>query len=180
MSREEWWLDYVEGELDPVTRAEMKALLRHSVKDQDLVKALSDTKHLLKESAGPLPEIPDAYLDSLHDRIMARVETAEIQKKPALELKREVKEGLKSAGTGLGMILMLLWASQWVSFEGLNPHWDLPSQMAIQGQQDPDQLNQMMGYQSESDFFVDVASHKLDHLTKEQFESLLESGTRTR
>jgi hypothetical protein len=180
MSRDEWWLDYVEGELDPVTRAEMKSLLRSSQKDQDLVKALSDTKYLLQESGDPLPEFSNSYLDSLHDKIMCQVETLEMRKKPPLELTRETKEGLKTAGVGLGLVLLFLFASRWVTFEGFNPQWDLPFQMAIHGQKDPDQLAQLMSYQTESDFFVDVASHSLDHLTKEQFESLLQSGERTR
>jgi hypothetical protein len=45
--------------------------------------------------------------------------------------------------------------------------------MVINSQEKPDELSVMMGYQNEHDFFVDVATLSLDHLTQEQFEILL-------
>ena len=93
MSRESWWLDYVEGELDPATRAEMKALLKHSKADQAVVEALSSTKELLKEHEPPASEpADDLFFDALHDKIMAAVEETVVKPAPrvAARLKRKV------------------------------------------------------------------------------------------
>jgi hypothetical protein len=68
---------------------------------------------------------------------------------------------------------------QYLTHESPNTQWDVSRQMAQHGQENPDELAQMMSYQSETDFFVDVASQSLDHLTKEQFETLFQP-TKTR
>ncbi len=82
MSREEWWLDYVECELDSGTMAEMKSLLKHSSRDRELVQSLSETKFLLQQFAVPPETMSEGRLRDLHDRIMGAVESTEVQGKP--------------------------------------------------------------------------------------------------
>lgn len=177
MSRDEFWLDYVENEIDKQTRAEMKSLLKRSPKDQETVKELSDTKTLLKESEVFEAEACEDFFDDLHDRIMAGIEKTEVKEKPKLQLKREHKKALKAVSLS-GFLLMAAFSMvQYFSHKSLNTQWDISQQIAQHGQENPDELAQMMSYQNEHDFFVDVASLSLDHLTKEQFESLLKSSS---
>jgi len=179
MSRENWWLDYVEGDIDDSTRSEMKSLLRQSPSDQELVKSISDTKMLLREHAASSPEISDSKLDFLHDKIMAGIEDVVVRPAPRYRLKAHHHRWLKSTTTGVGVLMAILLAGQFVSNKSHNTQGEVSQQMADAGQEKPQDLGVLMTYQTEHDFFVDVASQSLDHLTKEQFESFLKM-TKTR
>ena len=179
MSREEWWLDYVEGELDVETRAEMKALLKHSKKDQDLVKDISDTKDLLQQYEEAPPAMSEDFFDGLHDKIMAEIETKEIQAKPRFRLRNHHRRWLKTSSASLLSVLALVGAFRFLSTQSLNTQWDVSQQMVKGADNKLDDISQLVSYQSEHDFLVDVASLSLDHLTKEQFEAFMKS-TRTR
>lgn len=176
--RTAWWLDYVEGELDPSTRAEMKAILRHSKKDQEVVEALSETKQLLERNEEELPIMGEDFFDNLESKIMAQVEKTEIAPTPTFQLRAQHRYWMKVTGAGAASLLMVFALFSYFSHKSLNTRWDVPTQMAQQGHENPDEMALVMTYQSEHDFFVDVASQSFDHLTKEQFESLMETKTR--
>ncbi len=173
MSRENWWLDYVEGDIDEATRSEMKTLLRHSSAEQELVKSISDTKMLLKEHAKAVPEFSVKDLDFLHDKIMANIENKAIQKPPRHLLKAHHHRWAKTTLTGFAILLTTMLVSSFAAFDSKNTQSDVSQQMAMEAQQKPQDLSVLMTYQTEHDFFVDIASQSLDHLTKEQVESLL-------
>ena len=97
MSREQWWLDYIEGEVDEATHQQMRDLLRRSPADQSLVKSLADLKLLLQEHDEP-PRPPSASrLRSLHDRIMTEVESLP-PLRSALKLDQPRHKGLRLSG----------------------------------------------------------------------------------
>ena len=179
MSRENWWLDYVEDELDASTRAEMRSLLRSSKKDQEIVQSLSDAKTILKENSKQLQQFSDDYLDHLHDQIMSQVAQTEIQKAPKFKIKAVHKKSAKAASASLLLFLCCFCLRSYLNGRSLDPHWDVTRQMVLQSESNPLELTQLMTYQNENDFFVDVASLSLDHLTKEQFETLMKT-TKTR
>lgn len=176
MSRENWWLDYVEKEVDEMTRQEMKSLLRHSESDQELVKSLEGTKSLLKDSAKPLPDFDAILMNRLHDKIMARVAETVMQQPSRFQLKAHHRRWIQSSVTGIALMLTFLLSGPFVSNKSLNTQWDISRQMAEEAQEKPEDLASLMTYQSEHDFLVDVASQSLDHLTKEQFESFLKAS----
>lgn len=173
MSRENWWMDYIEGDIDESTCAEMKSLLRHSVKDQELVKAIVDTKALLRTHAPPVKTASKERLDFLHDKIMAGIEDAEIKPPPRYRLKAHHHRWVKVASKGLAVLALIASVEQIASSPSGNVQADVSRQMAQQVQDQPDDLAVLMSYQSEHDFYVDVASQSLDQLTKEQLESFL-------
>lgn len=173
--RSAWWLDYVEGELDPSTRAEMKAILRHSKKDQEIVEALSETKQLLEKNEEELPVPGKDFFDQLESKIMAQVEKTEIAPAPLFQVRHQHRYWAKVAGVSTASLFMIFTIFSYLSHKSLNTQWDVPTQMAHQAQESPDEMALVMTYQSEHDFFVDVASQSFDHLTKEQFESLMET-----
>ena len=177
--RTAWWLDYVEGELDPATRAEMKAILRHSKKDQEVVEALSETKKLLENNDQELTAPGEDFFAAMEDKIMANIEKTEILPAPKFQVRHHHRYWAKVIGASTATLFMIFTIATYVSHKGLNTRWDVPTQMAHQAQENPDEMALVMTYQSEHDFFVDVASQSFDHLTKEQFESLMEP-TKTR
>ena len=179
MSRESWWLDFVEGELDSSTRAEMRSILRHSKKDQDIVRSLSDTKIILKENDSEKTNFPEDYLEQLHNQIMSQVETKEIKVAPKIKVKAYHKRWAKRASASLLLLVACFEVKNYLQHKTLNPHWEISRQMILQAEDNPLALTQLMTYQNESDFFVDVASMSLDHLTQEQFETLMKP-TKTR
>ncbi len=179
MSRESWWLDFVEGELDSSTRAEMRSILRHSKKDQEIVRSLSDTKMILKKNDAETAKFSDDYLEQLHNQIMAQVDRKEITAAPKLKMKSQHKRWAKGASASLLLLLVCFQVKNYLQHKNLNPHWEISRQMVLQAEENPLALTQLMTYQNESDFFVDVASLSLDHLTKEKFETLMKT-TKTR
>ena len=179
LGRNAWWLDYVEGELDPTTKVEMKSILRHSKKDQEIVTALSETKKILESSEEQLPEVSDDFLDSLHDKIMAGIEEVEIAEAPKFQVRHYHRRWAAIGTAGALSVMALVAVISYFSHQSLNPKWDVPTQIAKQAQENPEELALFMTYQSENDFFVDVASQSFDHLTdrklREQFEDLIKS-----
>lgn len=179
VGRTAWWLDYVEGELDSSTRAEMKAILRHSKKDQEVVAALSETKKLLEKNEEELPAVGEDFFEALEGKIMAGIEHAEIKAAPRFQFRHQHRYWAGVAGATTASLFMIFAIFSYISNKGLNTQWDVPTQMAEQAVDSPDDMALVMTYQSEHDFFVDVASQSFDHLTKEQFETLMEP-TKTR
>lgn len=179
MSRDNWWLDYVEGEVDASTRAEMKSILRHSSSDQDLVKSLSDTKSLIKEHAEEAPSSSDDFFNQMHDKIMAKIEQTEMKKAPRYRLRPAQKRLAKTVSAGLALAIAAFSLIHYLAHQETNGQWDISQQMVHHAYENPDELGQMMAFQNEHDFLVDVATLSLDHLSKEQFESLIKT-TKTR
>lgn len=183
LGRNAWWLDYVEGEFDPATKAEMKAILRHSKKDQEIVAALSETKKLIQKTEEELPILSDDFFDHLHDQIMTKVDDADMLAAPSFQVRHYHRRWARLGVLGTFSVLALVSLVSYFAHQSLNLKWDVPTQIAKQVQDSPDDLALFMTYQNEHDFFVDVASQSFDHLTdrklKEQFENLIKS-TKTR
>lgn len=183
LGRNAWWLDYVEGELDSGTKAEMKSILRYSKKDQAIVAALSETKKLLQASEEELPTLSDDFFDQLHNQIMTKVDKVEMIAAPKFQVRHYHRRWARLGTIGTFSILALIAFLTYFGQQSWNLSWDVPTQIAKQVQENPDDLALFMTYQSEHDFFVDVASQSFDHLSdrklKEQFEDLIKS-TKTR
>lgn len=173
MSREEWWFDFVEDEVDPDTRIQMRHLLKHSFKDQELVQSIADTKTMIQQTDDLDSRLSEKGLDDLHDRIMASLETKEIKEEPKFRLRSEHQKLVKTLTLSAAVLGVAITLVHVISNKSLNTQWDVSQQMVINSQEKPDELSVMMGYQNEHDFFVDVATLSLDHLTQEQFEILL-------
>jgi hypothetical protein len=179
MSRENWWLDFVEGDIDEATRAEMKTLLRHSPAEQEVVKSIQNTKAMLLEHDPLAARLStNDQLDFLHDRIMAGIEDKVIKAPPRYRLRAHHHRWVKATAKGLAVLALILLTGPFVSNKSRNTQGDISKQMAEQGQMNPEDLSVLMAYQTADDFFVDVASQSLDHLNKEQLESFLKVTTR--
>ncbi|MGE3757712.1 MAG: anti-sigma factor [Pseudobdellovibrionaceae bacterium] len=74
------WLEYIEGELSPSQAIEMEMLLVHSPTDRRILQNLEKVRNAVKEVDPAIPPAEPAFYDSLHDKIMARLEKTEIQK----------------------------------------------------------------------------------------------------
>ena len=71
---ENWWLEYLEGELEPSLNEDLKILLKNSPADRRCVSELEHARRMIKESdEETLPE-NGRYYEELHDRIMAAIE----------------------------------------------------------------------------------------------------------
>lgn len=179
MSRESWWLDYVEGELDPATRAEMKALLKYSKADQAVVEALSSTKELLKEHEPPASEpADDLFFDALHDKIMAAVEETVVRPAPRMG-KKTAKRLLVSSG-GMAIFAVLALSVCFLSTSSQQTQPSANNVLLQAATQAPEEGLRLLGVQSQNDFFVDVAGTSFDDLNIKQLEGLMRSKTRVR
>jgi len=77
MSHPDWWVDYVEDEMDTKSKNLWRLWLKNSPKDQELLDSLTEVKHMLLKFQDPSPQISEDQMSQLHDRIMAEVEQRE-------------------------------------------------------------------------------------------------------
>ena len=189
MSRANWLLDFVEKELEPAMRAQIKAILKKSRTDQKLVEEIQAARDLvLNNDIPPASGIDDDFFAQMEAKIMASVDATEIKKTSAKEVVlekavRKISHHRKPLGRSAavgGLVLMGLLVYSLTSIKGLNTQWDVNQEIAHQLQSEPNDVSALMTYQSEHDFLVDVASLSLDHLTKEQFEALMGKSTANR
>lgn len=171
----DWWLDYTEGELDVQERAEMKSLLKHSTADQEVVQALQETKGMVAAAMDEIPEISDDFMDSLHDKIMAKVEKKEIKAAPKL-FKRSVHRKFAAGSAAAIMLFVLSLGLVQVNHynKGLNTRApDVAEVLLKHALESPEAFAQFISYQDANDFFVDVASRGADDLSSDQFDQLM-------
>jgi len=76
-----------------------------------------------------------------------------------------------SSLSGLSLLTLLLAVS--LNQQNVNTEWNVSDQMAQEVHENLAEMQQLMPYQNDHDFFVDVASQSFDHLTREQVESLV-------
>lgn len=182
MSRAAWWLDYIEKELDPAMRAQIRHWLKSSAEYKKLVDELQQTRDLIQsQDALGATQVDDDFFLQMESKIMKEVSKTEIKKitqsermieSLAQKARKNRKVVARTAGF-LGFFLLALVSFKTLSGKGLNTQWDIHQQIALQIKIDPQDLGQVIGSESEHDFFVDVASQSLDHLTQEQFETLM-------
>lgn len=77
MSRDQWWIDYIEGELDPATEFEMRRVLRTSAKDLELVSAIKALKKLISHHDEVLEPNP-LDLKIMHNNIMEQIMSKDV------------------------------------------------------------------------------------------------------
>lgn len=78
MNRDQWWLDYIEGELDPATEFEMRRVLRASYKDLELVSSLNAMKKLIRHHDEVLDPSP-VEMKRMHNNIMEQIMNRDIE-----------------------------------------------------------------------------------------------------
>lgn len=71
---ENWWLEYLEGELEPNLKEDLKLLLKNSPADRRCASQLERARRLIKESDEEMLPEDGRYYDDLHDRIMAAID----------------------------------------------------------------------------------------------------------
>lgn len=72
MNRDQWWIDFVEGELDPTTEFEMRRILRTSYKDLELISSIKAIKKLIRHHED-VPEPGPIEMKRLHNNIMEHI-----------------------------------------------------------------------------------------------------------
>ena len=70
---ESFWVDFVEGELEPSLREDMELLLSHSESHRDIVYGIENVRAAVKSVDGVEPPQDGNYYLERHDRIMAEI-----------------------------------------------------------------------------------------------------------
>jgi hypothetical protein len=153
----------------------MKALLKASKADQEVVEALSSTKELLKDHEPPATmPADDAFFEALHDKVMMAIE--ETSMKPAPRIAKNSKKLLKKLVISSGGMAALAILVLSVGFLSTSSEQQSKTQEIVQAAvQNPEESFQVLGVQSQDDFLVDVASASFDDLSIQQLESLLKT-----
>ncbi len=126
----------------------------------------------------------DAYFDQLHDKIMTKIETIPIKKPTRLDkvkiyLRSHYRSWLYGSGMSIGMLSLLLVAIQFANQAQQTTLTMLDSRrgedriIANMKVNDMIETQTLMGYQAESDFFVDVAALSNENLDIEQLKQAM-------
>lgn len=70
---DDWWLEFLEGELEPGLEQDMAQLLTNSNADRQTLQSLAITREVIKLADESLLPEDGRYYDQLHARIMAEV-----------------------------------------------------------------------------------------------------------
>lgn len=71
---EAWWIDFMEGEMDPKVRKDLQTLLKNSKADQFLLKEYLWLREWIKVSE-TRTDWPESRQRGLHDRIMNGIDS---------------------------------------------------------------------------------------------------------
>lgn len=74
---DDWWLEFLEGELDPSLEQDMAQLMINSEADRQTLQQLAMTRELVKLADNTLLPEDGRYYDQFHARIMREVRTVE-------------------------------------------------------------------------------------------------------
>lgn len=134
-------------------------------------------------------QMDDDFFDRLHDKIMAEVEQTEIKPQPMLMTPRNL---LRAHWRGWlyplgGMASLFLFTSMLLgqvskvnqSMQRVGLLSDGHERIVAEALLDPADMSQtLISSQSESDFFVDVASESFENLTVSKLNQLMGEGRR--
>ena len=70
---DDWWLEFLEGELDPSLELDMSQLLINSDADRQTLQSLAITREVVKLADDSLLPEDGHYYDRLHARIMSEL-----------------------------------------------------------------------------------------------------------
>lgn len=147
----------------------------------------TEIKNLLKATDSSFDfEMKEIDFEDMHSKIMARVDKTEIKKQSALtkvlsqrSARAAIKQKVYRSSVVLGLCLLSYYSFPQL-MKVIRMPWSASSVVLADAQQDPLVITALSSYRRDHDFFVDVASASLDHLTKEQFAKLMKTNRKTR
>ena len=180
--KDELMIDYMEKDLDPNLQKDVELLLRHSAEDRVILNNLEKVKNNLKNMESKEDEFDEVFFKNMHDKIMKKVEQTEIQ--PAQNEKIKIPKwygetfkkyywrGTMLATLGLSLSIM---SYQSISHFRQNIPQEI-STIVQMSAQSPEAFSQsVIGYQTESDFFMDVVQENIEDLSQEKYNEIIKS-----
>lgn len=179
--KDDWWLEHLEEELEPNLREDLELLLMSSKEDRRVFESLERTRRLVKESDDvALPE-SGLYYQDLHDRIMSAID--EEQPLPRVSVGARKSRVSWPAIFGTVSMSAILGFVTWFS-AGTGPI------QVAQMEKAGDRLERfiasaspvtpaafsdsVLSYQSEADVVADALASKLKHMSRAEFDQMLQ------
>lgn len=170
------WVDYIEGELDPSTEEDLRKLLSGSHDDAREVESLANLKSSLKKS-DPALQNPVVFNETLYASIMNEVEGTKVQPRWRLEILKP--QFVASIAATLAAVLVgLSFTQQFQSQEQIAKHAAESDWLMQASLHDPKALADTVNdYQSDKDFVLEALAHQMEGLSddevSERFEELI-------
>jgi hypothetical protein len=79
MCKDNWWVEYIEQELDPTEKREAEWYLQHSPLDRMIVENLISTKEVLKAADHGANWPSEAWGEMMESRIMTALKSEQIE-----------------------------------------------------------------------------------------------------
>lgn len=131
-------------------------------------------------------EMKEIDFENMHNKIMAQVEKTEIKKQSALTkvwsdkvARANIKQKIYRSSMILGFCLFSYYSFPKIT-KVMHMPWTASGAVLADAEQDPLVITALSSYRRDHDFFVDVASASLDHLSREQFARLMKTNRKTR
>ena len=91
---EGWWIDLMEGEVEPERRPGLRLLLEHSKTDRQIYNNFLKLRDLVKSSEPDWNQQKEDYFDVLHAKIMHTIDSQPPLKKPTAT-QEEIEDSTK-------------------------------------------------------------------------------------
>jgi hypothetical protein len=108
---DDWWLEFLEGELDPSLEQDMSQLMINSEPDRQTLQRLAITRELVKISDDSLLPEDGRYYDQLHARIMTEVRAVE-----QTSVKESIDEPINESGSAAEADVRERLREKWMSY----------------------------------------------------------------
>ncbi len=171
--KDNWLIEYSEGEVDPRMKKQMQAHLDANSSEKKALNQYQNTKQKLQTYQQALPDLDEAFFDSLHDKIMSAIDDKELPKRPPrsrlLWAPRLPKSWFLASST------LALAAVIFIGV-GLLRNQLNSKNIMHHAMGSPDELAEMASYQNSNDFFVDVAGQNFHDLTTKDLKDLIRSN----
>ncbi len=182
-TRDEWWIDFIEGDLEPSLEEDLKLLLLSSDADRKRLAELQVFREQVRQSEDVYMPESGQFYENMHDKIMAAVEQTEME--PPVERMPISLEKFKKLRPyfGGGFLAMCLAV---VMILGLQSNQDADFQLELADitAEKVDQklliaahkhqaFEQVVGLEAESDFLSDAAAQHFDTLSDDQAKALM-------
>lgn len=154
--------------------------------ESNFVKGKMKLRHQIKAEASNSIELEldDAFYEQLHNKIMAAVDEIEIQPASRYRVPKQMMKRHWRSLSQISLALLMLFgvnktASQYVLSLWSSSHTvklvQNEKEIIHQALASPDEFsNSMISYQSNNDFFMEVASRNLDQTPAEQIPTVME------
>ncbi len=185
-TRDEWWIEFMEGEVSPSLERDLKFLLCHSQEDRQRLNEYKELRSEIEASDDSyLPE-NGYYYQNQHDSIMAAIENIEmdeprapIHERPFISKFKKFRPLFGTGFTALAFVIVGVFALKSIELQKSEDQGLIEFKELVQNEAEQKILlaaqesHRSIGFESETDMLRELAAQKFGQLSDAQAKALM-------